>query len=61
MLIVHNIHITIGPLLGVTVMLGVDLSKVVVYLVKMLHSHPAVDGKGGYMPNINSVSYNKLA
>lgn len=60
MLIVYNIYIIIGLLLGVIVMLGVDLLKAAVYLVKMLYFYFVVDGKGGYMFNINFVSYNKF-
>lgn len=60
MSIVYNIYIIIGLSLGAIVMLGVDSLKVVVYSVKMLYFYFVVDGKGGYMFNINFVSYNKF-
>lgn len=58
MLIVYNIYIISGLLLGFIVVLGEVLLKVVVYLVKMLYFYFVVDGKGGYMFIINLVSYN---
>lgn len=59
-LMVYNMYIIIGLLSGLIVLFSEVLLQVVVYLVKMLYFYFVVDGKGGYIFNINFVSYNWL-